>query len=234
MKYKYILFDIDNTLIDFNASFKNAARKVIELGGGIASDDWVDTYFKLNDDAWFGLRLDQIEDPDIIKNYHPLYYEYINNTVKFAAKELGLKGLLEDLLDCSNRSLGEQAVINPHVFQVLEKLKKDHTLCIATNGLTCIQPHKVKHFESYMSHVFISEEMNFCKPQKEYFDYIINVLGCKKKDCLMVGDSLANDIGGANNAGIHSCYYNPGAYNNCTDIKPTYEISDFIELLDIV
>ena len=50
----------------------------------------------------------------------------------------------------------------------------------------------------------------------------------------MVGDSLHNDIGGANSAGIASCYYNPLGKINNTDIIPTYEIRDFNELLEIV
>ena len=50
----------------------------------------------------------------------------------------------------------------------------------------------------------------------------------------MIGDSLVNDIGGAGNSDIDSCYYNPGCLKKKAEIRPVYEIHDFVELLDIV
>lgn len=48
------------------------------------------------------------------------------------------------------------------------------------------------------------------KPYPEYFKYITGYFNCQPEECLMIGDSLVNDIGGAGNSGIDSCYYNPG------------------------
>ena len=72
------------------------------------------------------------------------------------------------------------------------------------------------------------------KPYPEYFKYITAYFNCQPEECLMIGDSLVNDIGGAGNSGIDSCYYNPGYLKKKTEIQPVYEIHDFVELLDIV
>ena len=64
--------------------------------------------------------------------------------------------------------------------------------------------------------------------------YITGYFNCQPEECLMIGDSLVNDIGGAGNSGIDSCYYNPGFLKKKAEIQPVYEIHDFVELLDIV
>lgn len=234
MKYKYILFDIDDTLIEFERSFKNGAAKVLEMGGAKITPDALTLFKKLNDDEWFGSGMDEIHNPYIHDNYHMLYHRYVDNSLMAAVREFNLQGNFDDLMKCFNRSLGTEAHINPNAVTVLEKLHKDHILCIATNGLIRIQPYKADNFKEYISKVFVSEAMNHMKPEKEYFDYIIHELGCKRNECLMVGDSLINDISGAMNSGIAACYYNPQRLENKTSVRPDYEINDFIELLDIV
>ena len=50
----------------------------------------------------------------------------------------------------------------------------------------------------------------------------------------MIGDSLATDIRGANNAGLQCCWFNPGGKLRPEDLRIDYEISDLRELLEIV
>ena len=50
----------------------------------------------------------------------------------------------------------------------------------------------------------------------------------------MIGDSLATDIRGANNAGLPCCWYNPGQKPRPADLRIDYEIQDLRQLLDIV
>lgn len=234
MKYKYILLDIDNTLIDFDESFKTAAEKVIELGGKKPTRKNRDLYHKLNDDAWFGLNLEDVNDPYIVENYHPLYHKYLELSLQYAVDALELQGDFNELLSCANTSLGIYATINEGVMETLEKLSKTHILCIATNGVTDVQPYKIEHFKKYISYVFISEEIGYFKPAKAYYEHILRTLNCSASECLMVGDSLVNDISGAINSGIDACYYNPKSKENTSGITPTYEINHFSELLDIV
>ena len=62
----------------------------------------------------------------------------------------------------------------------------------------------------FIKYVFISEDMAMRKPQKAYFDMALAEAGVTDRSrCLMVGDSLAADIKGANNAGIDCVWFNP-------------------------
>jgi putative hydrolase of the HAD superfamily len=51
---------------------------------------------------------------------------------------------------------------------------------------------------------------------------------------LIVGDSLTSDIQGGINFGIDTCWFNPNKIINKTELKPTYEISNLLELKDIL
>lgn len=234
MKYQYILLDIDSTLIDFKGSFDNAAREVLTLGQHPVTPESVEQYFQYNDAMWFGLGLHEIERQDIRANYHQLYWKYIHLANQQAKELMGLNAPLEDLIECFMDNLGRCAIPMPNAVKVCKKLAKTHTLCVATNGLKRIQPGKLKDFHPYLTHTFISEELGRIKPEKEYFDQILEELGCSASQCLMVGDSLANDIQGARVSGMDSCFYNPLKLDNTTNIRPTYEIHDFSELLEIV
>ena len=233
MKYKYILFDIDDTLIEFERSFKNGAAKVLEMGGAKITPDALTLFKKLNDDEWFGSGMDEIHNPYIHDNYHMLYHRYVDNSLMAAVREFNLQGNFDDLMKCFNRSLGTEAHINPNAVTVLEKLHKDHILCIATNGLIRIQPYKADNFKEYISKVFVSEAMNHMKPEKEYFDYVIeNIPEKDRSKMLVVGDSLSSDILGGINSNIDTCWFNPN--HKTTDYKITYEIKKLSELENLL
>lgn len=234
MKYNYILLDIDGTLIDFDKSFMAAAQKILEADGTPATDENIQQYYQINDDTWFGLDMENIHNPYIISNYHALYRQYIIDAAKNSYKLMGLNSSPDLLAAWYEVQWAACSVTNPNTVTTCQKLSDTHTLCIATNGLSHIQLNKLTEFKKYLTHYFISEEINHIKPEKEYFFHILKALNAKPSECLMVGDSLHNDIGGANCVGIDSCYYNPLGKINNTDIIPTYEIRDFNELLKIV
>ena len=243
MPYHHILLDIDNTLTDFPKSFAAAAKKVLTLGGHADDNESAAEYFRYNDESWFGFELDHIERADIRRDYHKLYNRYLYESTAKAKKEMNLLGSVEELQACFEKNLGALSVPSPHALEVCRKLSENHTLSIATNGLSRVQPLKLTAFMPYISHVYVSEDVGRIKPEREYFEYILNDLGCEASDCIMVGDSLPNDIGGANGAGIASCYYNPAGKTadydkpdraTGLDTTPKYMIKDFNELLRIL
>ena len=243
MPYQHILLDIDNTLTDFPKSFAAAAKKVLTLGGHADDNESAAEYFRYNDESWFGFELDHIERADIRRDYHKLYNRYLYESTAKAKKEMNLLGSVEELQACFEKNLGALSVPSPLAMEVCRKLSENHTLSIATNGLSRVQPLKLTAFMPYISHVYVSEDVGRIKPEREYFEYILNDLGCEASDCIMVGDSLPNDIGGANGAGIASCYYNPAGKTadydkpdraTGLDTTPKYMIKDFNELLRIL
>lgn len=50
----------------------------------------------------------------------------------------------------------------------------------------------------------------------------------------MVGDSLTSDIQGGINFSIDTCWFNPNKIVNGSEIKPTYEISNLMDLKEVI
>ena len=86
----------------------------------------------------------------------------------------------------------------------------------------------------YVSGVFISEEIGFHKPQKEFFDYVLKQMEAKADNALVIGDSVSSDILGGIRAGIDPCLYDPKKKGYPSDIIPTYSINRLEELLEIL
>lgn len=234
MKYKYILLDIDGTLVNFDESFKAASRRILELDKTPATEQNIDIYYRINDDAWFSLDMENMNNPYVISNYHKLYRDYIHNAAVNSKAILKLNSTIEELANWYEIQWAACSIPNPNAKAVCRKLSAEAILCIATNGLTSIQLNKLTAFNNYITHYFVSEDIGHIKPERAYFTHILDTLQAKASDCLMVGDSLHNDIAGANSVGMDSCYYNPTGKINNSGIIPTYEIGDFNELFEIV
>jgi 2-haloacid dehalogenase len=83
--------------------------------------------------------------------------------------------------------------------------------------------------------VFISDVIGFDKPNKNFFDFVLNnIEPCSKNEILIVGDSLSSDIQGGNNIGIKCCWYNPCNRVNDTNLIIDYEIHNLSELLEFI
>ena len=83
----------------------------------------------------------------------------------------------------------------------------------------------------YFETVFVSQEIGYNKPSVEYFDACFaRIPGFNREKCLMVGDSLTSDILGGINAGIRTCWVNPGHKTAPEHIKPDYEIERLADL----
>lgn len=75
--YKYLIFDVDDTLLNFYSAFKKAQEDIaIKLGVECS-----DAYKQLDETcgwkAWKESGLEDTESPDVQENYHEYYYQYI-------------------------------------------------------------------------------------------------------------------------------------------------------------
>ena len=87
----------------------------------------------------------------------------------------------------------------------------------------------------YFEHSFISEEVGYQKPQKEFFDFCFSHMeDCDREKTLIIGDSLKSDIQGGNNAGIDTCWYNPGRKAGEPQIHVDMEIHALEELMELL
>lgn len=229
-KYKFLLFDADRTLFDFDKAEYNAVKKLCALLNAPFNDEIYSVYSKINDDLW-----KQFEKGEVTREFL--------QTARFG-KFLNAVGFKSDVdLHSVNDSylgfLGEGAYLLPNAKELCEKLYNSgrFTMAIVTNGLVKAQTKRFDKSEiaPFFSHLFISEEIGFQKPDNRYFDFVTNALGISDlSSVLVIGDSLTSDILGAQNAAIDSCWLNPKGAFAPESINPTYTISSLAELLDIL
>lgn len=225
--YKYILFDADNTLLDFDADEHNAFFSLMKEHNIKNGEQIHDEYIKYNLSLW-----ERFERGEIDKDYILLH--------RFS--DLIDKGLLTGDGEALNSGfceyLSEGGIKMPDAEEICRELTKSgYELYIVTNGIKFIQD---KRFASsglmpYFKECFISEVVGCQKPMREFFDVVLDKIGDHDRSkYLIVGDSLTSDIKGGINSDIDTCWFNPKKVRNDTDIVSDYTIYSLIELRDIL
>ncbi|MEO5648086.1 MAG: HAD-IA family hydrolase, partial [Chitinophagaceae bacterium] len=82
------------------------------------------------------------------------------------------------------------------------------------------------------TNVITSEASSSIKPNKEIFQYALNLSGAELRESLMIGDNLDADIQGAIDFGMDSVFVNH--INAPTSVIPTYTITHLKELEGIL
>ncbi|KEK23283.1 YjjG family noncanonical pyrimidine nucleotidase [Bacillus gaemokensis] len=226
MKYKIILFDVDDTLFDFSISEKNALYKAfVEFGSPLGLGDYEVSYKEISKLLWRDLEQGIITLSELgVERFRKLFLahklEIDANT--FNSVYLGY--------------LGKEIHLIPGAVEVCNDLA-DCRLAIITNGFTDVQKSRIEGspLRNTFEHIIISEETGFQKPEQRIFEYAFSKLQITDKaKVLIVGDSLTSDIQGGINCGIDTCWFNPYCKENNIGIKPTYEIRELTDIIRIV
>ena len=234
-KYKYLIFDVDDTLLNFYAAFKSAQTAIAQKLNIPYSKEYMELDEKCGWKAWKESDLDNTNSLDIQKNYHTYYYQYIRNHYIYLLQELQLSANVDELVDCYLETVtASKVLMEENTLQVYETLSRHYRLALATNGVNPMQTERVSAFLPFTHKLYVSESMGYIKPTKEFFLHIIQDLSCKPAECLMIGDSMTNDIRGAAAIGMDTCYYNPRGKEVPEDVRIRYEIHRIGELVEIL
>lgn len=225
---KYILWDIDGTLLNFDLAEEKSLRYGFEKYSlGSLTDDMLESYKKINKKYWQALERGEISRDEVL----------LDRFVEFF-KKYGLDySIAKDFNDTFQLSLGNFSDFNDHAKELVEKQAKNYRLFGATNGTKIAQDGKLKKsgLDKIFEKVFISEEIGYEKPDKKFFDVIFDYTkDYDKKSYLMIGDSLTSDIKGGKDSLIKTVWYNPKNEKNLSQIRADFEIQKLIELEKIL
>ena len=225
MKYKFLLFDLDHTLLDFDAAEDIALTQLLEEEGVEDIQAYKDYYVPMNKDLWKDLEQKKITKAKLINTRFAKLFAYF--------------GIEKDGLYLAERYqfyLAQQGQVFFGAMELLDSLiDRGYELYAATNGITTIQTGRLSQsgLAPYFNQVFISEQLQTQKPDALFYEKIgQEIAGFDKEKALMIGDSLTADIQGGNNAGIDTIWYNPHHLENHTQAQPTYEVHSYQDLLD--
>ncbi len=225
MYYKFLLFDLDHTLLDFDSAEDIALTQLLKEEGVVDIRAYKDYYVPMNKTLWKNL-----EQKKITKQ------ELVNTRFSKLFAHFGIEKDGQYLAERYQLFLSKQGQIFPGVENLLKTLTNDgYELYAATNGITYIQTGRIDHsgIAPFFKEIFISEQLHTQKPDTEFYEKIGALIpNFDKNDALMIGDSLSADIQGGNNAGIDTVWYNPDHLENNTQAQPTYEVHSYEDLLD--
>ncbi|CAM3214739.1 YjjG family noncanonical pyrimidine nucleotidase [Streptobacillus felis] len=221
--YKILLFDLDNTLLDFDQAEENALNQFLKEEGIENIEEFKKFYKVENKKLWEKLEKNLITREELL-----------NTRFYITFKHFGIDKNGKELSDKYTKIIGQQGVEIDGAVELLHKLSKDFEIYAATNGIKQIQENRLKNSKvlKYFKKVYISQELGYSKPSKEFFEAIQKDILFDKKEVLMIGDSLSADIVGANNFGIDSMWFNIKKLENNIKCNPTYVVENFDEILN--
>ena len=218
---KSVIFDLDNTLIDFlrmkKLSCDAAVSAMIGAGLNVEKEKAINEVFELY--KQYGMEYNLVFQKLLEKLTGSIDYEILANGI--VAYRRVRSGFLEPY---------------PNVGKVLYELKrKGVKLAIVSDAPRLkawirLVSMKINH---YFDLVVTFDDTGEYKPSNKPFMVVFDKLKLKPGECLMVGDWPERDIKGAKSLGMLTCfakYGNPEATAQDAD----YEINDIKELLEIV
>ena len=225
MTYKFLLFDLDHTLLDFDTAEDIALTQLLKEEGVEDIRAYKDYYVPMNKALWKDL-----EEKKITKQ------ELVNTRFSKLFSHFGIEKDGVYLAERYQFYLAQQGQVFSGAMELLDSLiDRGYELYAATNGITAIQTGRMAQsgLAPYFNQVFISKQLQTQKPDALFYEKKgQQIAGFSKEKALMIGDSLTADIQGGNNAGIDTIWYNPHHLENNTQAQPTYEVHSYQDLLD--
>ncbi len=221
-RIKAILFDLDNTLIDFmkmkREAVKSAMKAMIKAG----------------------LKIDETEGYNkLMITYMRLGIESQNAFQEFLKSEVGridekmLAGAINAYLKTKDSFLKPY----PNVKPMLRELKKmGIKLAIVTDApkVKAYQRLLAMNIEKYFDFVIGFEDTEKKKKTEIPLKVAIEKLKLKPEEIMVVGDSIKRDVIPARKLDMISVFAKYGSSEKVDKIKPDFEINDFSEILKMV
>jgi putative hydrolase of the HAD superfamily len=223
---KAVIFDLDNTLIDFMKMKKNSCEEavsaMIDAGLPMKKDKALKILFELYDK--YGIEYNKIFQQFLMKTIGRIDYNILANGI-VAYRRVKI-GLLQPY---------------PHVHSTLLKLKMwGIKLAIVTDAPRMRAWLRLASMKltDFFDIVVTFDDTKKMKPHALPFKTAIKRLKLEPNEILMVGDMPDRDVKGAKKLGLKTCFARYGYIEELRgkleDSGADYEIKDIQQLLNIV
>ena len=219
---KAVIFDLDNTLVDFMKMKRRAIEEAIPA--------MVDAGLEITPEIANNM-IDEIYKEQGIE-YQQVFDEFLNRVLNKVDYKILSAGIV------AYRRAREAALTPyPHVYSTLNKLLKMGIKM----GILSDAPSKEAwlrlaylNFHHIIDAVVTFEDTGKRKPSPEPFQLILEKLNVKAEEALMVGDWAERDIIGASKLGMKTAFARYGDTFNTEAHDADFELNDIAELIDII
>ena len=221
-----VLIDLDGTLLDFKQGEMNAVKETIFHFTGLnLNDEQINKFSEINEYYFNQYKNNKMNRDQFHYMRFKDFYSYL--------------GIEKDILESDKyyiNSLKYQSNVYDDVFEFLDYLNGKYRLFIASNGMTDVQIKRLEiaKINKYFERIYVSEKIEYNKPDIEFFNYIFDDLNdYERNNYVIIGDRLDSDILGAINVNIKTIYINRDNISS-NDIKPNYVIRSLKEIKNIL
>ena len=156
---KTLLFDVDDTLLDFKLAEKKALHALFEEENVPFTSEVESTYHRINQGLWRSFEEGKITKDVLLDTRFGLLFDAFNREVDSVRMGENYREYLSqghDLLGNSQR--------------ILDKLAPHYDLYIVTNGVAKTQYRRLEESKlmPYFKDIFVSEEVGYQKPMKGF------------------------------------------------------------------
>ena len=219
---KAIIFDLDNTLLDFmkmkSSSINAAVNGMINAGMNINLEEAIKKIYSIYENKGY--------------EHQKVFNEFIVNEVG----EINYKYLAAGIVEYKKAKEKSLNLYNDVVPTLDVLLNMDLKLGIVSDA-----PSREAWIRLYMlnlhnkfKHVVTFNDTGFHKPAKEPFLRISEKLNLKLNECMMVGDWPDRDIKGAKQVGMKTAFARYGSTDDVIDSGADHDLNSISELVDIV
>lgn len=223
-----ILWDVDGTLLDFNAAESAAIKSLFsELSLGECTGEMIARYSRINDSYWKRLEKNEITRHQVL----------IGRFEEFFAEQKIDISIAQDFNEKYQQRLGDFVFYCDDSLNIVKQLHGHVKQYVVSNGTTQAQTRKLRlsGLGELMDGIFLSEVLGVDKPNAAFFDKVFDSIDpVDKSEVLIIGDSLSSDILGGINAGILTCWYNPSNKPIPESPKPDFVVSDLHEIIPLL
>lgn len=227
MKYEHIFFDLDGTIWDFKRNSQKTLENIHALFiPQINKQSFIQQYRNINNRLWDQYKIGKIS-VDFLRNQRfQLTMEKLN---------LGNPELSTDISDYYLSHCPKETTLINGAKSIIQHLdSKGYNLHILTNGFNDLQVFKLKNcgIDNYFDKVMCADTLGYSKPHRAAFNLAMQITNSNSMNSIMIGDSMNDDILGAQMSGMDQIYFNPTQQRNKT--SPTFEIQRLSEIQEIL
>lgn len=222
LRPKAILFDMDDTILVYEAvteqAWRDVCRNFAPRIAGVTPDELFAGIYEVSGWYW--------SDPERHRQGGLDITAPRRRIVSIAFGRMGIKdtGLAAELADSYGVAREAAMYAVPGAMDLLNRCKAEFRLALVTNGASATQRRKIERFglSALFDHIIIEGEFGAGKPDERVFRHALKTLGVAASEALMVGDDLERDIGGAQNVGIAGVWvdWRGEGLPALTDVRP--------------
>lgn len=222
---KYVLIDVDDTIIDFYKSSEDSLRKMFALKGYPFKEDTMEIFHRVNSPLWKQVT----EGKMTVEHLRQIRFNEVFKALGIVGDGVEFEKMYKDYL--TNTSF-----LMPNAEKLLKYLKSKYKVYAASNAHFDQQYNRLKlaGVLEYFDGIFTSHEIGAEKPKAEFFEHCLKELGGPDaSEVIMIGDNLMADIEGAKNCKIGGIWYNFRSRSGDEKIAD-YTVKDLAEIIKIL